>query len=101
MPDADEGFADNVAGHFGTALHAFGEDDGDFDDVESLPPDFVRHFDLEAVAVGADLVEVDGFEGAPAKTFVAAGRVGEGHAGDDAHVVGRGLAQHQALQAAS
>ena len=58
-----ERFADDVAGHFGGALIAVGEDDGDLDDAQALAPDLVRQLDLEAVTVGADLVEV-GWPGA-------------------------------------
>ena len=49
---------------------------------EALPPQSVGHLDLKAVAGRADGIQVDGLEGAPAVAFVAAGRIGERHAGD-------------------
>src|SRR5580765_6584667 len=74
-PDHEEGFLDDFAGHFGAALEAVGEDDRDFNDAQALAPDFVGHLDLEAVAVGADVFEIERLEGLSAETFEAAGRV--------------------------
>ena len=60
-----------------------GKDDGDFDDFKPGSPEAVGHFDLKAVTVGADVIQLDGFQGATAKAFVAPGGVGKGHAGDN------------------
>src|SRR6266545_7480747 len=82
-PDHPDRFPDDSAGHFRAALKTVGENDRYFHDPHSLPPKLVRHLDLKAVAVGADVLEIDGLQRAAAKTFVAAGRVGERHAGDE------------------
>src|ERR1022692_5017031 len=77
------------------SLRAFGENDRHFNDFESLPPKFVGQLDLKAIAVGADFIQVEGLERAAAKTFVAAGRVAEWHAGDERHIFAGEPAQHQ------
>ena len=64
-PDHDQRLAHNVAGHLRVALHAFGEDDGHFHYLEALPPELVRRFNLEAVTVRADGIEVNGLERPP------------------------------------
>ena len=61
--DHEDGFADDVAGHLGFAVQAFGEDDGDFHDLHALPPDFMGHLDLKAVTIGMHGFQVNGFEG--------------------------------------
>src|SRR5204862_7355997 len=61
----------------------------------ALPPELVRHLDLETVAVRAYLLEVDGFERPAAETFVTAGRVAEGHASNGLNVLGGALAENQ------
>ena len=43
-------------------LHALGENDRDFHDLETLSPELVGQFNLEAVTVRADGLEVNGFE---------------------------------------
>src|SRR5207249_10542756 len=75
-----------------------GEHNGHFDDGHTLPPEAMGHLDLEAVTVGADLAQVDGQERAAAKTFVAAGRVGKRHAGDDSDVRSSAFAEHQSAE---
>jgi len=37
--------------------------------LSGLAPDFVRHFNLKAVAVGADFIEIDGFQSAAAEAL--------------------------------
>lgn len=97
-PDHKQGFLDDAAGHFGGALVAVGKDDGDLGDPEASAPDFMGHFDLEAVAVGADPLEVEAFEGGPAEAFEAAGGVGEGHPGDDLDVFGGPHAEQESTE---
>ena len=55
-------------------------------------------FNLKTVAVGADVLKIDGPERGSPKTLVAAGGIAEGHAGDDPHIFGGALAQHQSVQ---
>ena len=95
-PDHEDGFVDYLARDLGGALEAVGEDDGDFDDAHALAPEFVGELDLEAVAVGADVIEVDGFQGVTAEAFEAAGGIAEGHAGDDADVEAGAHAEDEA-----
>src|SRR5205814_5293932 len=61
-------------------------------------PKLVRHLDLETVAVGPDVVQINGLKRASAETFVTAGRIAERHAGDDLHVFGGAFAEHQSLE---
>ncbi|MFM1943061.1 MAG: hypothetical protein RI897_2043 [Verrucomicrobiota bacterium] len=77
---------------------AVGEDDGDLGDPEALAPDFMGHFDLEAVAVGVDPLEVEVFECGSAEAFEAPGGVGEGHSGDDLDVLGCPHAEQQSTE---
>ena len=58
----------------------------------------MRQFNLKAVADRANVVEVEGLERASAETFVAAGRVGERHAGDKRNIFAGAAAQHQPAQ---
>lgn len=97
-PDHEEGFVNDFSGHLGAALEAVGEDDGDFGDAKALTPEFVGHFDLEAVAIGPDGIEVEALERGPAKAFVAASRIADGHAGDEADVFARAHAEHETAQ---
>src|SRR5207248_4819509 len=85
----------NVAGHFGVALKSIRKNDRHFDDLHALTPQLVRHLDLKTVAIGVDLIEMDGFQSAAAEAFVAAGWVGERHAGNYLDILGRAFAQHQ------
>jgi hypothetical protein len=85
-PDHEKGFADDATGHLGCALVSIGKDDGNFDDAHTLAPEPMGHFDLEAVPIGSDLSEIDGFESAPPKTFESAGWIGEWHACNDLNV---------------
>src|SRR5256885_15523059 len=58
-PHHQNGFSDNMAGHFARPLGPVHEDDRHLDDAEFLPPGAKVHFDLERVAVGSHVVEVD------------------------------------------
>ena len=77
------------------AVKSLGENDGHLDDPHALAPKLVGHLDLEAVAVGMDLVEFAGLESAAPKALVTPGRVGDGHAGNDPDIGRSTLAQHQ------
>ena len=61
-PDDPQGFPDDFALHFGGALEAVGEDDGNFADAQALPPEFVGHLNLEAVAIGMYVRKVNGLQ---------------------------------------
>src|ERR1041385_7403222 len=67
----------NVPGHFGMALKSIRKHDWHFGGLPALPPELVRHFDLETVAIGAHFLELDGFEGPAAEAFVATGWIAE------------------------
>lgn len=97
-PDHEDGFVNDLARDLGGALEAVGKDDGNFDDFHALPPEFVCELDLEAVAVGANGIELDGFQGVATEAFEAAGRIAERHAGDDPHVEAGAHAEHEARE---
>ena len=61
-------------------------------------PEDVRQLDLKAVAVGLDPVEVNRLKRATPETLETAGRVGERHAGDGAHVFARKHAEQKPVQ---
>src|SRR6184192_2323468 len=94
-PDHEEGLAHDFPGHLGAALKPVGENDRHFDNLHSLAPELMGHFNLKTVPVGTHIVKVDGLEGAATKAFVTAGRVGERHSGDNPNVFGGAFAQHQ------
>jgi hypothetical protein len=50
-PDHPKRFADNMSGHFRPALGALGKNNRHLDDFESLPPEFMRHFNLKTVII--------------------------------------------------
>ena len=50
-PDHPKRFTHDVAGHFRPAFDALGKNNRHFDDFESLPPEFMRHFNLKTVIV--------------------------------------------------
>src|SRR5213082_2253642 len=79
-PDHPDRFPNDLAGHFGVALKSVGENDRHFQDFHTFAPQLVGHLDLKTVAIGADVVKVDGLERAAAKTFVTARGVGNRHA---------------------
>src|SRR5512145_1094496 len=81
-PDHEECFAHDGPRHLGAALKPVREDDGHFGDAHALSPNLVGHLDLKAVAIGAHGIDVDALKRPPAKTLVASGRIGDGHAGD-------------------
>lgn len=64
----------------------FREDDWNFFNSKTLPPEFVGQLNLEAVTVGADLVQVQSLKRTSAKAFVATGGIGDGHPGDFLHI---------------
>src|SRR6185369_7854678 len=72
FPDHAQRLAHNTLVHLGVSLKTVGENNRHLDDLHPLTPDLVRHFDLEAVAVRLDLIELDRVQRAPAETFVAA-----------------------------
>ena len=67
-------------------MKAIGEDDRYFHNFHPLLPNFMRHLDLKAVAVGAHLIQVDGGQAAAAKALKTARWIGKGHPGNPTHV---------------
>ena len=49
----------------------------------------VGHLDLEGVAVGMDLGQIEGGQFVGAESLEPAGRIGERHAGDPLHILAR------------
>jgi len=82
----------------GTGRAAVGEGDGDLGDAQALAPDFMSQFDLEAVSVRVDVLQVDGLERRATEALEPARRIGEGHARDQLHVAGGAEAQEQPAQ---
>src|SRR5690349_17485958 len=80
------------------SLEPVGKNDWHLNDFHSLTPQLVRHLNLEAVAVGADCIQIDGLERAAPKAFVAASRISKRHAGNDFDVFGGALTQHQTAE---
>src|SRR5690348_11450905 len=58
----------------------------------------MRHFNLEAVTVGLDLIQLDCFQGPSPETFVSPGRIGKRHPGNDLNIFRRAFAQDQSAQ---
>ncbi len=79
-------------------MKAVSENNWNFDDAQALAPDFVGEFDLKAVTVGTNAIDVDRLERGAAKAFEAAGRVGERHARNDADVFRGAEAEHEAIE---
>src|SRR5207247_5005121 len=80
------------------ALKTLDENNRYFHDPHASSPEHVGQFNLKTVAVGADVLKIDGLERGSPKTLVSAGGIAEGHAGDDPHIFGGALAQHQSVQ---
>src|SRR5262249_15411585 len=97
-PYHQEGFADDMAGHLRATLKAVGEYDRYLDDLHAFSPEPVRHFDLEAIAVGIDLLKIDSSQRVLSETFIPASRIRVRHPGNDLDVLGCSLAQHQPAQ---
>lgn len=91
--DAPEGFAEDAAGHFGGAFLAVDKDDGHFRYLEAQFVGCVLHFYLEAVAVHADVVEVDGAQHLGAVALEAGRAVVNLHSKNLADVYG-GVVRH-------
>ena len=66
-----------------------------FDEPESFCERFEIHFDLEGVSIRFHAREIDRFEDLPPETLKPAGRVLQGHPGDDAGVDIRGIAEQE------
>src|SRR6266571_3992109 len=92
-PHHKKGLAHNMALHFGATLEAIGKNDRHLDYFHALTPKFVRHLDLETVAVGPDLIEIDRLQSPAAEALIPARRIGERHPGRDLHIFGGALAQ--------
>src|SRR5205823_5095610 len=87
-----------MAGHFGVPLETIRKNDRHLHYFHALTPEFVRHLNLETVAVGPDLIEIDRLQRPAAEALVPARWIGETHAGDDLDVFGGAFAQHQPAQ---
>src|SRR5437764_14929064 len=87
-----------MARHFGVALETIGKNDRHLQYFHALTPEFVRHLDLETVAIGPDLIEIDRLQRPAPETLISARWIGERHPGHDLHIFGRALAQHQTAQ---
>src|SRR5437762_14164804 len=58
----------------------------------------MRHFNLKAVAIGIDPIEINRFQRSATETFEAARGISERHASDYLHVFGRSQAEHETMQ---
>lgn len=97
-PNHNQGLAHDVTGHLGMAFHTLGEDDGDLNDFVPVAPKPVGHFNLEAIAIRADIIQFDGLQGAAAEAFVTARGVGKGQSRDNVDVNPGAAAEHQPFQ---
>src|ERR1051325_6237342 len=70
-PDHEQRFPNDLARHLRRALETVRENDRHLGDAEAAPPEFVRQFDLKAVAVGVHRIEVERLECAATKAFEA------------------------------
>ena len=75
LDDSPEGFAEDAAGHFGRAQLAVDEDDRDLPDLEAQFVGGVLHFDLEAVSLHLDRIQVNGLQYFPGIAHEAGGGV--------------------------
>src|SRR5262245_60965579 len=92
------GLEDDATVHFGDPGATVHEHDRDLLDPESTLPAAKRHLDLESVPLGADPVERNALERAPAEALETPGRVGERHAGDEARVHVRAVREDEPRQ---
>jgi len=86
-PHHQESLLNDLPGHFRAALKTVRENDGHFRDMQSLPPDLMRHFDLKAVSIRTHILQVQRLESLFSEAFEAASRIREGHPGDNSNIL--------------
>src|SRR2546430_2397244 len=99
LPHHPERLGDDAAAHLALADAAVDEGDGHFAHAEAALDRAIGELDLEGVAAGADVGQVDGLEHFAAEALEAASEVADGQAEDGARVEAAALAQEPPAEA--
>src|SRR5438045_2114522 len=94
-PDHPHRFTNDSFGRLALALGAVHEDYRDLHDAKMSAPGPKAHLDLKRVAIGPDIVEVDGLQDAATEALEASRGIPERQSRDSSRVYVRTVAQQQ------